>query len=77
MLEETNNQTQEGEGKMKTNELLKKIAKLESLYDQLQSEMNYIDKLLKEVGFEEGLETLKEAAIELIDKRKDDNEINS
>ena len=57
---------------MKTNELLKKIAKLESLCDQLQSEMNYIDSLLREVGFEEGLETLKEAAIELIDKRKED-----
>lgn len=58
---------------MKTNEeLLKKIAKLESICDQLQSEMNYIDTLLREVGFEEGLETLKEAAIELIDKRKED-----
>lgn len=57
---------------MKTNELLKKIAKLESLCDQLQSEMNYIDSLLREVGFEEGMETLKEAAIELIEKRKDD-----
>lgn len=56
---------------MKTNELLKKIAKLESLCDQLQSEMNYIDSLLREVGFEEGLTTLKEAAIELIDKKKD------
>lgn len=59
---------------MKTNELLKKIAKLESLVDQLQSEMNYIDTLLREVGFEEGLETLKEAAIELIDKKKDFDE---
>ena len=50
--------------------LQKKIAKLESLYDQLQSEMNYLDNLLKEVGFEEGLKTLKEAAIELKDKKK-------
>ncbi len=57
--------------RMKTNELLKKIAKLESLCDQLQSEMNYIDSLLREVGFEEGMETLKEAAIELIEKRRD------
>ena len=44
--------------------LQRKIAKLESLYDQLQSEMNYLDSLLKEVGFEEGLKTLKEAALE-------------
>ncbi|MCH9631352.1 MAG: hypothetical protein S4CHLAM37_13750 [Chlamydiia bacterium] len=50
--------------------LQKKIAKLESLYDQLQSEMNYLDNLLKEVGFEEGLKTLKEAAIELKEKKK-------
>lgn len=57
---------------MKTNELLKKIAKLESLCDQLQSEMNYIDQLLREVGFEEGLETLKEAALELLEKKQDD-----
>lgn len=50
--------------------LLRKIAKLESLCDQMQSEMNYLDKLLVEVGFEEGLKTLKSAAIELIDKKK-------
>lgn len=50
--------------------LLKKIAKLESLCDQLQSEMNYLDQLLLEVGFEEGLKTLKSAALELIEKKK-------
>lgn len=56
---------------MNQNELLqRKVAKLESLYDQLQSEVNYLDNLLKEVGFEEGLKTLKEAALELRDKRK-------
>lgn len=53
------------------NLLQRKIAKLESLYDQLQSEVNYLDQLLKEVGFEEGLKTLKEAAIELREKKKD------
>lgn len=55
---------------MKPEILQKKIAKLESLYDQLQSEMNYLDNLLKDVGFEEGLKTLKEAAIELKEKKK-------
>ncbi len=50
--------------------LLKKIAKLESLCDQLQSEMNYLDRLLVEVGFEEGLKTLKAAALELIEKKQ-------
>ncbi len=51
-------------------QLERKIAKLESLCDQLQSEMNYVDKLLKKVGFEEGLKTLKVAAIELIEKKR-------
>lgn len=49
---------------------LKKIAKLESLCDQLISEMKYLDELLIKVGFEEGLKTLKEAAIELIEKKQ-------
>ncbi|NGX51260.1 MAG: hypothetical protein K1060chlam2_01125 [Chlamydiae bacterium] len=55
---------------MEKDELLKKIAKLESMCDQLQSEMNYLDQLLEEVGFEEGLKTLKSAALELIEKKK-------
>ena len=53
--------------------LKKKIAKLESVCDQLQSEMDYLEKLLKKVGFEEGIKTLKEAAIELIDKKNLDS----
>lgn len=55
---------------MDQDKLLKKIAKLESMCDQLQAEMKYLDRLLIEVGFEEGLKTLKAAAIELIDKKK-------
>lgn len=51
-------------------QLLRKVAKLESMCDQLQSEMRYLDRLLVEVGFEEGLKTLKAAAIELIDKKR-------
>ena len=54
---------------MDKDQLLKKIAKLESLCDQLQSEMKYLDQLLLKVGFEEGIKTLKAAAIELIDKK--------
>ena len=54
---------------MEKEELKKRAAKLESVCDQLQSEMDYLDKLLKKVGFEEGIKTLKEAAIELIDKK--------
>ena len=55
---------------MDQEQLLKKIAKLESLCDQMQSEMNYLDQLLVEVGFEEGLRTLKSAALELIEKKR-------
>lgn len=55
---------------MDQDKLLKKIAKLESMCDQLQAEMRYLDQLLVEVGFEEGFKTLKAAAIELIDKKK-------
>lgn len=54
---------------MEEDQLLKKIAKLESLCDQLQSEMKYLNELLLKVGFEEGIKTLKAAAIELIDKK--------
>ena len=62
---------------MSDNPLNRKIAKLESLCDQLQSEMNYIDKLLIEVGFEEGLKTLKAAALELLEKKRDTDEDSS
>ncbi|MEM8727358.1 MAG: hypothetical protein AAGE99_01395 [Chlamydiota bacterium] len=55
---------------MDRDQLLRKVAKLESMCDQLQSEMRYLDRLLVEVGFEEGLKTLKAAAIELIDKKR-------
>lgn len=50
--------------------LERKVAKLESLYDQLIAEVNYLDTILKEIGFEEGLKTLKEAAVELIERKK-------
>jgi hypothetical protein len=58
---------------MEQERLQKRIAKLESFCDQLQTEMNYLNELLIEVGFEEGLKTLKEAALELLDKRKHTN----
>jgi len=48
-----------------------KIAKLESVNDQLQTELNFLNHLLKTVGFENGTETLKEAAIELLAKKKE------
>ena len=55
---------------MNDKQLQSKIGKLESLCDQLQSERNTIDKILKDLGFEEGLKTLKDAAIELLEKKQ-------
>ena len=49
-------------------ELLKKISELESLNDQLISELRFLNDLLRKVGFEEGLKTLKSAAEDLIEQ---------
>ncbi len=46
--------------------LLKRISELESLNDQLASELRFLDDLLRKVGFDQGLITLKSAAQELI-----------
>lgn len=59
---------------MTTNNLERKVAKLESLCDQLQAERSYLNTLLKEIGFEEGLKTLKEAALEMLDRKSDDHQ---
>ncbi len=57
---------------MKHADLIKKIAKLESMNDQLAAEIHYLEKLAKALGFAEGLKTLKEAALEMLeqDQRK-------
>jgi len=52
---------------MKFSQLTNQIARLESLNDQLTAEIAYVDSLLKQLGFEEGLETLKAAAAEVLD----------
>ena len=55
---------------MDEEQLLRKMSELESMNDQLQAEIRYLDNLLKDVGFEEGLKTLKVAAEELLDEEK-------
>lgn len=60
---------------MATNHLERKIAKLETLCDQLQAERTYLDHLLREIGFEDGLKTLKEAALEMLDKKHPNDEL--
>lgn len=49
-------------------ELEKKVAYLEFVNDQLTSEIHYTDRLLKLIGFPEGLITIKEAAKEVIEE---------
>jgi hypothetical protein len=56
---------------MQTNELIQKIAYLESMNDQLMAELEYIDELARKIGFEKGLETLKLAAVELYEEQQE------
>jgi hypothetical protein len=56
---------------MKSKDLLKKIAKLETVNDQLAAELNYLEKLARALGFAEGLKTLKAAAVEMLETDQD------
>ncbi len=58
---------------MTEKQLLKKIAKLETINDQMAAELHYLEKLARALGFAEGLKTLKAAAIEMLeaDQKKD------
>lgn len=59
---------------MDETEILKRrVSELESINDQLTAELRYLDRLLKEVGFEEGLSTLKFAALELLEEDKEES----
>lgn len=52
---------------MKHKDLLKKLAKLETVNDQLAAEIHYLEKLTRALGFAEGLKTLKAAAVEMLE----------
>jgi len=54
-----------------TNALEKKIAYLEFVNDQLVSEIHYVDRLLRLVGFPDGLQTIKSAAQEMAEEEED------
>ena len=60
---------------MDQNRLKSKIAKLETINDQLSAELKYLDQISRKLGFSNGLKTLKEAAVELleIEKKKKSN----
>lgn len=63
---------------MKNTRLLKKIAKLETIQDHLQTELSYLDSLLKSVGFEGGIRTMKAVAEDiLIQAKKEQSELQA
>ena len=47
--------------------LLTEIAQLESVNDQVVAELTYINNLLYAVGFTKGIQSLKDAAQELLE----------
>lgn len=54
---------------MTKQELQKKLAALESVHDQLWSELTDLDTLMRNVGFPEGITGLKSTATELCSRR--------
>ncbi|HAZ15667.1 MAG TPA: hypothetical protein DCY54_03420 [Parachlamydiales bacterium] len=56
---------------MTKEEMLKRISELETINDQLLSEVHHLDRILRQIGFEEGLKTLKAAAHELMEDQGD------
>lgn len=52
---------------MTKTQLLKKIAVLESINDQLATEVAYVDQLMRMLGFSEGLLTVKSTAQEILE----------
>jgi hypothetical protein len=48
------------------NKLLKKIAALETKLDFYETELKNLNTLLKNCGFSEGIKTMKESALELL-----------
>ena len=55
---------------MHMKKILQQIAYLEFANDQLSTELQYVDKLLRAVGFTDGLTTVKQAAKELFEEEQ-------
>ena len=56
---------------MTKKDLIKEIARLESVNDHLLTELSYIDRLMRLVGFAGGLETVKLTAKEVAEAGND------
>jgi len=55
---------------MKDRDLYRKIARLQSKLDMLETEIVYLNRILKRCGFKQGVETLKICALELLAEEK-------
>jgi hypothetical protein len=53
---------------MRNNAYERRIAYLEFVNDQLESEIRYVDHLLKTIGFPDGLETIKDVVQETMEE---------
>lgn len=58
-------------------QLEQKIARLEFAHDQLESELTYVDNLLKSVGFPRGLASAKEVALELLEESEQESQFEN
>ena len=47
-----------------------KIAVLESRVDHLETELSYLNKILIQCGFSEGIATLKESVLEMLQEKQ-------
>lgn len=59
---------------MSKQDLLKKLSGLEFANDQMKAELVYVDQLMRQVGFTEGLKSLKETAQELYENKVEGDE---
>lgn len=59
---------------MSKESLKKKLARLESVNDQLFTELTDLDALMRTVGFPEGIAGLKSTAQELYNRRDEQSE---
>lgn len=59
---------------MTKTQLLRRIAVLESLNDQLSTEVQYVDQLMRMLGFSDGLVTVKSTAQEILEQGPLDEE---
>ena len=62
----------QGGAAMHMKKLLEKVAHLEFVNDQITAELSYVDKLLRSIGFIDGLKTVKSAALELYEQERSD-----